>query len=360
MNDIILNCEVENDAILNSISDKFDFEFTGKSTTTIQTPQFPKEFNIGLIIGSSGSGKSTLLQKCFVTSDVFAWDNKKAIISNFDSADDGIDKLCAVGLCSIPSWGKPYSVLSTGEKFRADVAMKLHDNATIDEYTSVVNREVAKSCSYSISKYIRKHGLKNIVFASCHDDIAEWLQPDWIYNTDTHQFYNGRYLQRPVINVEYERCDAWVWEMYKKHHYLSGKINPAADCYLGRINGYPVVFAAVLSFPFKGEHKAKREHRLVVLPDYQGIGIGNKTSETIAQIYLDNGYRYFSKTTNPKCGVHRDNSPLWKATSHNHKKRMDYFKDGVIRANQKYSSELQKIHANRVCYSHEYIGQVVT
>lgn len=75
--------------------------------------------------------------------------------------------------------------MSNGQRFRANLARKLKDNAVIDEFTSVVNRECAISCSYSIQKYIRNKKLKNIVFASCHYDIIDWLKPDWIYNLDT-------------------------------------------------------------------------------------------------------------------------------------------------------------------------------
>ena len=69
-------------------------------------------------------------------------------------ANEAIDKLTAVGLNSVPSWVRPYEVLSTGEKFRADLSRRLKDNAVIDEFTSVVDRNVAKSCCVSISKYI--------------------------------------------------------------------------------------------------------------------------------------------------------------------------------------------------------------
>jgi len=358
--EIILTSNVIPDSKTDAIKSKFDYLFTGLSQTVLKVPDFPEDFSIGLIVGSSGSGKSTLLKMKFGEQEKVEWDNAKAIISNFDTAEQGAELLSAVGLCSIPSWCKPYSVLSNGERFRADLARSLRNGAVIDEFTSVVNREAAKSCSYAIQKYIRKNGLHNIVFASCHDDIAEYLAPDWIYNTDTSQFYNGRYLHRPPIELVFHKCSVAEWEMFKNHHYLSGEINKASSCTIAEINGYPVAFTASLAFPFKGCRNAWRESRLVVLPDFQGIGIGNAVSEAIAQMYLDNGCRYFSKTTNPRCGEHRDHSSLWRPTSHNHKKRTDYIKDGKPRVQSKYAmtDEMQFIHAERVCYSHEYIGSL--
>jgi ABC-type ATPase with predicted acetyltransferase domain len=53
-------------------------------------------------------------------------------------------------LNSVPSWYKPYQVLSNGEKFRADLARKLKSNTVIDEFTSVVDRTVAKAASVSL------------------------------------------------------------------------------------------------------------------------------------------------------------------------------------------------------------------
>ena len=58
----------------------------------------------------------------------------------------------------------------------------------IDEFTSVVNRQVAKAASCAIAKCVRRNQRKFIA-VSCHDDIIEWLCPDWIYNTDTHSFF---------------------------------------------------------------------------------------------------------------------------------------------------------------------------
>lgn len=355
---INLESHIIQDDITEQVKNKFDYSFDGTVSTQIKIPHFPSDFQIGLIVGSSGSGKSTLLRHCFGNAGEVKWDNNKAIVSNFPSAEEGMRLLSAVGLSSIPSWCKPYQVLSTGEKFRADMARMLHDNSVIDEFTSVVNREVAKACSYSVQKYIRENGLKNIVFASCHDDIAEYLSPDWIYNTDTTQFYNGRYLHREPFKLVFNKCSVKEWEMFKKHHYLSGEINKACSCYLVELNGYPVAFVGALSFPFGGEHHAFRESRLVVLPDFQGLGIGNTVSETVAQMYIDSGHRYFSKTANPRCGIHRDKSPLWKPTSHNHKNRLDYLKNGTVKNVSSYSmsAEKQAIHANRICYSHEYIG----
>ena len=354
-----LSSSIIEDDITKEVSKVFDYEFKGSVTEEIHIPNFPKEFQIGLIVGSSGSGKSTILHNAFGEEKVVDWDRNKAIASHFSSYQEATEKFGAVGLNSIPTWLKPYNVLSNGEKFRANMARSLEDDAVIDEFTSVVNREVAISCSCSISKYIRKKGLKRIVFCSCHDDIIPYLSPDWVYNTDTTQFFNGRYLCRPKIDVEIVSCTKQAWGMFKKYHYLSGELNEAANCYGAILDDTMVGFVAVLPFPRGGLQHGFREHRLVVHPDYQGMGIGNKLSEAIADVYVKMGCRYFVKTSNPRIGDHRDKSSLWRKTCKNHKAREDYIgKDGKVKgnANKRMSDEKMMFHAHRVCYSHEYIG----
>lgn len=356
-NTMPLSCSVENDEIMKELGKVFDYQYTGVVNETIKIPTFPNDFNIGVIVGSSGSGKSTILKKCFGGEEKIEWDNNKAIASHFSSVQQASSLFGAVGLNSIPTWCKPYNVLSTGEKFRADMARRLKSGAVIDEFTSVVNRDVAISCSLSLSKFIKNNGLHNIVFASCHDDIIPYLEPDWVYSTDERQFYTGRYLRQPIV-LETHSCDSSLWSMFKKYHYLSGEINNAARCFVGMINKRPVAFCAVLSLPGQIKH-AFKEHRLVVHPDFQGMGIGNKFSEMIAQAYVDKGCRYFCKTANPRMGEHRNRSRLWRPTIHNMKDRQDYIKkDGLARRANCYtmSADSLSVHAQRVCYAHEYIG----
>lgn len=153
----------------------------------------PKEFKLGVIVGSSGSGKSTLLKE-FGTEETPIWESDKSIVSHFNSSDEAINKLSSVGLNTVPSWYKPYHVLSNGEKFRADLAKKLKSNSVIDEFTSVIDRTVAKAASVSLSRYIKNNDINNIVLSTCHHDILEWLEPDWVINTDTGELLTGFFL----------------------------------------------------------------------------------------------------------------------------------------------------------------------
>lgn len=159
------------------------------------TPE--EDWQVGLIVGGSGTGKTTIAKEVFkdayfceyeYTADAVIDDMPKASVKDIEKA------FTAVGFCSPPSWLKPYSVLSNGEKMRVDLARCILDDKPLivfDEFTSVVNRECAKTTACAIAKAIRRSD-KQFVAVSCHDDIVEWLQPDWIYDTDQKRFFQQR------------------------------------------------------------------------------------------------------------------------------------------------------------------------
>jgi len=153
-----------------------------------------KNWNIGLIVGSSGSGKSTIAKECFGECFSDFEYKKSSVIDDMPkgkSIKDITKVFTSVGFASPPSWLKPYSVLSNGERMRCDLANAILQEKEIiafDEFTSVVNREVAKTGSYAISKAVRKLD-KKFIAVSCHYDIKDWLEPDWIYDTDKQRFF---------------------------------------------------------------------------------------------------------------------------------------------------------------------------
>tara|TARA_B110000902_G_scaffold144040_1_gene166012 strand:- start:314 stop:1393 length:1080 start_codon:yes stop_codon:yes gene_type:complete len=355
---------VERDGITDEISRIFDYEFDGTSTfhpheiNSIDRETTLKDFGIGLIVGPSGSGKTTLLKEFGSEQDPYWFDNK-SIASHFDDIDDVQDRLGAVGFNSIPSWLRPYHVLSNGEQFRARLARQLGSNIVVDEFTSVIDRDVAKSCSNAISRYVKRNNLKNIVFSSCHYDIIEWLQPDWVFDTQTGKLTTRGY-QRPDIVLEIQPCTRDIWTTFSDHHYLDYHIHKGASCWIATWNGRLVGFLSSLSMPSGSLKKAWRGHRTVVLPEYQGLGIGARLTDALGDIHLAEGKRYFTKTAHPRLGEYRNRSEKWRATSKNGISRQDY-KTGSMANPDKPSyggfADSHFKHADRVCYSHEYIGK---
>ena len=125
---------VEVDAFTRHASAAFDYEFKGVTTFQPWTvpSDLPEDFTIGAIVGSSGTGKSLFLRN-FGEPSVVEWEPTKAVISHFDTPEDSVARLSSVGFNSIPSWMKPYHVLSMGEAYRADMARRMGDGAVFDE-----------------------------------------------------------------------------------------------------------------------------------------------------------------------------------------------------------------------------------
>lgn len=154
-----------------------------------------KDWNVGLIVGGSGTGKSTIAKDVFGDNYVKGYEyNCKSVIDDMpkNKTIKDIEKaFTSVGFSSPPSWLKSYDVLSNGEKMRVDLARSILEDKDVivfDEFTSVVNREVAKTTSFAISKAVKKQN-KKFVAVACHKDIVEWLEPDWIYDTDEKRFF---------------------------------------------------------------------------------------------------------------------------------------------------------------------------
>lgn len=351
----IISVTVDVDDILLDACKPFDYKFEGVSTFKLphfDPPSRDGSWSIGLIVGPSGSGKSQLLSKNYGITEEPTWDSNKAIVSQL--GEDAVEKLTAVGLNSVPSWCRPYHVLSNGEQFRARMARMLDNNTSFDEFTSVVDRTVAQSCSNAIQRYIRQKNMTGVVFVTCHRDIIEWLQPDWVYDTlNEVMLPRGSLCPRPKIEIDIERCNKEWWNVFKKHHYLSADLNKSSHCFLGRWNGEPIVFGSAIAMPNGSVKNAWRGHRTVVLPDYQGLGIGVRFSDAIAQHFVEEGKRYFSRTAHPRMGEYRMNSPLWKPTSKNKVNRLD---DAARREKGIPAYNNYKVIADRVCYSHEFVG----
>lgn len=174
------------------ILDKFDMKDINKQTFEgIIDLDF--DWNVGLIVGNSGTGKSTIAKELFGDDYITNFDyNNKSIVDNFDDnkIDDIINMMTSVGLSSTTTWLKPYNVLSGGEKMRCDLAKSLLSSKELivfDEFTSVVDRNIAKIGSFVVQKNVRKSN-KKFIAVGCHFDVEDWLMPDWVFNTNDMTF----------------------------------------------------------------------------------------------------------------------------------------------------------------------------
>lgn len=124
---------------------------------------------------------------------------------------------------------------------------------------------------------------------------------------------------------------------------MNTDINNSSHCYIGYINNNPVCFFSVLHFPHPKIKNFKKGHRLVVLPDYQGLGIGHIFSTSIADMYKKQGYRFIITSSTKSLFKQRKNDKRWIVTRHSRTKNSK----GVLK---------NTTSNNKYTYSYEYIG----
>lgn len=186
--DIVKKTKVSSTFRVEKIKADFDVQNDHANERFVGTIEYPENWNIGVIVGASGTGKSTIAKEVYGSDAITQHEYTHAsVIDDMPDADiSAITKMFyAVGFGSVPSWLKPYSVLSTGEKMRVDLARSMLDKdfVVFDEFTSVVDRNVARTACIAINKAVHRLN-KQFIAISCHYDILEWLQPDWVFDTN--------------------------------------------------------------------------------------------------------------------------------------------------------------------------------
>jgi ABC-type polar amino acid transport system ATPase subunit len=161
-------------------------------------------WQVGVIVGRSGSGKSSIAKELFPESYIRAFEyNRQSILDDFPAGlqtGEITKALSSVGFASPPDWLKSYDCLSQGEKMRVDIARALcldRQLIVFDEFTSVVDREIAKVSAFAIAKSVRRSG-KHFIAVTCHHDVVDWLEPDWVLCTDTMEFTRKKEVGRPL------------------------------------------------------------------------------------------------------------------------------------------------------------------
>jgi energy-coupling factor transporter ATP-binding protein EcfA2 len=303
-------------------SERFDLE--------VDLPIEGLDWRVGVIAGPSGSGKTSIGRALFGPGALYqprGWSDARPIIDEIApsrSLDDVTAALAAVGLGTVPAWLRPYAVLSNGERFRADLARILCEaprQIVIDEFTSVVDRRIAKIGALAFQKAWRRTG-GQAVLLSCHYDILEWTEADWVFDTRSGRFLAGRHhWRRPRIQLEIRQVDGRAWRLFEPHHYLKLPRMFAARYFVGLVEGEPVAHVALSP---KLEVQGVRACRLVVMPEWQGAGIGLRFLEAVVRNELAGRGRYgervrrvYFHTSHPGLNAALHRSPGWERTSAN-------------------------------------------
>jgi len=357
---------VERSMRIRQLESLFDVPVKEKISFDLETelPIEERPWNVGLIVGPSGCGKTQVLQYGICREPAkmqMIWNTGLSVIDNVacTSIDDITQAFQAVGFNTIPSWMKPIDALSTGEQFRVYLARSLaeakerakggaKDYILMDEFTSVVDRQVAQIGSYAVSKYVRKHGLQ-FVAASCHYDIIDWLQPDWIYEPAINRFQWRELHRRPPIEIDIGRCSYKLWPLFAPFHYMSQDLNKAARCYALYANGNLASFCGVLHRPHARVRDILGVSRVVTLPDWQGLGLAMCLVDTLAGAYTAIGKRFRNYPNHPAFVRSHQRSPKWKTV-----------KESGSYSPRRGDSSTVGGFGGRPCAVFEYIGEALS
>ena len=311
----------------NSLDIDIEEKLTHKLTVDVD---LESDFNIGLIVGSSGSGKTTLAKRIF-GDDVFRTmlADDQTVLDQFPdsmSYEECQKLLNGVGLTQVPCWIRPAYTLSNGQRARAEIALQMarsDEMIAIDEWTSVVDRTVAKVMSHCIGKFARRYKRRTIL-CSCHYDIVEWVKPDWIIDCNKQTFRRclRRNERKEKIHFDVRRlADGRSWKNFSRYHYLNENLPGGHIELWGLFHGQEQIgFNCFANYvPYRAEHKRKGErkkmhsNRTVIHPDYVGFGLGMMFINISSAMMHADGFDIWGKFSSAPVarGIQRYPS-LWK------------------------------------------------
>ena len=304
----------------------FNVETGANFNLEAELPIDDGDWSLGVVVGPSGSGKSSIGNKLWGGKALYMpeWPQRKPVVDAITPKGDFNQvtaALAAVGLGSVPTWLRPYRVLSNGEKFRADLARIVCEQPgriIIDEFSSVVDRQIAQVGAGAFQKAWRRTG-GQAVLLTCHYDVLDWLEPDWVFDTATGEFHRGRLRwRRPRFELEIHQTDWRYWPFFEPHHYLKLPKMIAATNYVATVNGELVAHVAFSTRPGLVEARACR---LVVMPEWQGAGVGLRFLNTVCEMWRQGLNRYSKPmptlfhTSHPGLAAALRRQPLWTQVS---------------------------------------------
>jgi GNAT superfamily N-acetyltransferase len=180
-------------------------------------------------------------------------------------------------------------------------------------------------------------------------------------------------MDQPTLTLDMAPCDPREWERFQAYHYKTSQLSSVATSFVlvaevqlsrrGRqMSLLRVPAAFIATIPHSGKKSAtatkppQRAHRTVVLPEWQGIGIGSRLSDAAAEWHTRQGSDYYGQTVHPRFGSYRDGSPLWRPTDTNHTTPELRWLPRRLTGASRQQAIAVKRQRPRMVYSHQYVG----
>lgn len=325
--ELTLQCDVFKTFRCQKAANSLDIDVAKKSIHQFRVDaDLAADYSVGLIVGASGSGKSTLARSIWGDACLRnVLQDALPVIDQFPDTwtyDECAAALAGVGLTSVPCWIRPAYTLSTGQRARAECALQIardgDDVVVMDEWTSVVDRTVAKVMSHCVQKHARRTR-RRIVLLSCHYDVLEWLNPDWVIDCNDQTYTDRRSLCRHFVRSEQLQFDIrevarTTWRSFAKYHYLSERLPGGDIATFGLFHGADQIgfqcFANYVPHR-KGNVKQMHSNRTVIHPDYAGLGLGIRLIDETSAMMHARGYDVRARYTSTPIFRSMRKSPVW-------------------------------------------------
>ena len=156
---------------------------------------------------------------------------------------------------------------------------------------------------------------------------------------------------KPNIPLTVQRVEPNIWRDlgFHKHHYLTASLNRSCKCLLFKWGNTPIAFVAIINQPGRYNRWGYRISRIVILPDFQGLGLFKRIINFIGGIVKasNDEAELYIKTIHANAGKSLERNSNWLATNWNLKGRTKQFDEG-----NKYKNRLL-----RSSYCFKYIGE---
>ena len=128
-------------------------------------------------------------------------------------------------------------------------------------------------------------------------------------------------FSKPKLDIVVKEGEKHLWDIFAPHHYMDHALPPSCVFYTFywiKDNEEILVGCSGVIFQIARNLSARRFTRVVVLPEYQGLGFGSLIINTIASYYKKEGIqKFFLSTFHPRLGEYMRHSSKWEASNNN-------------------------------------------